>query len=180
MLSGPSTSLRRLNSWIPDIWLPTGRFCPITKGPTCNSSRRRSCSSLGTWHSQGEPAVPQEELVKTTALLDKAMGWWFLGLGRGNMRGHYTILSASVMKSLRNEKFLKTTLLTWAQPCQKPPAIHSMWSASDTGAALVFFRVFTCIDSVDHHRHHFRGKAFCSLLDPGSDSQNQKFKLAWT
>lgn len=79
-------------------------------------------------------------------------------------------LPLCVFKSLRNEKFLKTTLLTWAQPCQKPPATYSMWSASDTGAAFVFFRVFTCIDSVDHHSHHFQGKAFCSHLDPGSDS----------
>lgn len=138
MVSGPSTSLRRLNSWIPDIWLPTGRFSPITKGPTCHSSWRRSFSSLGTWRSQGEPAVLQEELVKTTALLNEAMGWWLLDWGWVTWEGIMPVrLPLCIFQSLRNEKLFNTSLLRWGQQCQKTPASHNV-IISDTGEARVF------------------------------------------
>lgn len=146
MMSQSSTSPRMLNLWIPDIQLPTIRFYPIAKNPTCNSLQFQSekgCSGLGPGHTSGESAVLQEELARTTALLDWAMvgaywdrGGWYCERALCNIR-----LPLYIFKSLHKEKFFKNYSSDIGSAMFSNTHLPLKWSVPDTCVAFVFFRV---------------------------------------
>lgn len=142
MMSQSSTSPRMLNLWIPDIQLPTIRFYPIAKDPTCNSSQRRGARA---WD-QGTLQVNQ--LCSRKSWPEPLLSWtgpWSVLIGTREGYCERALcnirLPLYIFKSLHKEKCFKNYSSDIRSAMFSNTHLPLKWSVPDTCAAFVFFRV---------------------------------------